>query len=148
VIDVDVKVDMRELEHGLAAMCSTRTLTEVARRLRKPMRADQRDHARKMEGPDGSWPPRKKRLGRGKAAKKRNRRKLLGRLPGAIKVYARGEVVTAESLAKWAEAHRTGARVGRGAKLPIRDFLWISDGLMTTAAAELQEVALRAFGGG
>lgn len=147
MITVGADVDTRELAGGLAAMADRKVVDAVARALKKPMRQDQRDHARAMEGPDGRWPGRKRLGGRGKKALRRNRRKLLGKLPGATIVYARSGTVTAESRAKWAEAHRKGAIVGRGAKLPPRDFLWISDGLMTTAAAELQEAVLRAWGG-
>ncbi len=145
---IGAKVDMREIEKGLEAMADPKVVDRAARALKKPMRDDQRDHARQAEGSDGTWPARKRLVGRGKKVLRRNRRKLLGKLPRATIVYARGGVVTAMSRAKFSLAHQDGARVGRGAKLPKREFLWISDGLLTTAAAELQEAALRGWGGG
>lgn len=147
MIDVGVKVDNRDLDKGLAAMADQGLVDAVARALKKPMRLDQRDHAAKAEGPESKWAPRKRLGTKGKKAQRRNRRKLLGKLPRATIVFSRGGVVTAQSRAKFSAAHQDGATVGRGAKLPARPFLWISDGLETTAAVELQDAVLKAWGG-
>ena len=49
--------------------------------------------------------------------------------------------VVAFSRVKWSSAHNdpNGARVGRGAKLPGRIFLWASDQLLKLAAATFEK---------
>jgi phage gpG-like protein len=148
VIDVDADIDLRELTGGLDAMVHPRVIDAVARELKKPMRLDMRMHGQERQGPDGPWVPRKRLEGRGKKVLRRNRRKLLGKLPTAVIVTARNGIVRAESRAKWAAIHQDGGTAGRGARIPRREFLWISDGLMTLASEELQKAVLRAWGGG
>lgn len=145
MIGTGAKVDTRDVDRGLAAIADTNVLARTARALKKPMRVDQRDHAAQAEGPDGKWAPRKRLGSRGKKTAARNRRKLLGRLPRATAITAEGGTVSAVSRAKWSLVHQEGGRVGRGATLPARPFLWISEGLLTTAAAELQAAALGAW---
>lgn len=123
VIGVGGDIDVRLVDVGLAAMGDPKLAADIARDLKKPLRADQRDHARQQEGPDGKWPKRK--LG--------GRRRVLGKLPAAIKVTARGSMVSAVSRASWSGAHQDGAVVGRGARLPARPFLWLSNELLELA---------------
>lgn len=119
-------------------------VVEVAKYLRQPLRLDQRNHARAQEGPDGPWAPRKLQPGR---KRKRGRaRRLLGRLPTAIRVSVTGATVRAESKARpaMAAAHQDGpTRVGRGAIVPQRQYLWISDELLRAAEQALIEASTR-----
>lgn len=131
-----------KLEAAFAAAIDPRVLRTVARELKKPLREDQRDHAKAQEGPLGKWPKRK--LG--------GRRRVLGRLPGAIRVLVShevgGSVVTATSKVKWSGAHQDGpTRVGHGTVLPRRQFLWISPRLAEIAAASLAAAAAAPLGG-
>ena len=124
------------------------------RKLRTPMRGDQREHAREAEGSGGKWPERAPateerrkqhnlRVRRPKAFRtispvKQLRRStpkaLLGRLPRAIRVTNGPLWVRATSFANFGYAHNRGAMVGHGRKvrLPQREFLWLSDALLDT----------------
>lgn len=143
---VSVTVDIGKVEEGFDAMeRRAGMLGDAFRQLKKPMRADQRSHSKQKEGPDGAWPARK-RLGSGtKKARRRNARKLLGRLPNAIVVKSYRSAVVAQSRASWSSVHQEGGRVGRGAVVPRRQFLWISDELLKTAADVVGEHVVEAF---
>ena len=97
---------------------------------RKPLRADQRAHAKRQEGPSGAWPGRSPltavRRGTGSGKRKRPR-KLLGRLPGALTSKATRTSVTVIARAKWSAIHQDGGTAGYGARIPARPFLWASD---------------------
>jgi hypothetical protein len=129
VIEVGASVDLRDVEKGIDAMANPRAVTKGLRDIKKPLRADQRDHAKKNEGPEGRWAPR--------ATK--SRRRLLGRLPSAIKVTSTSTSVSAVCPVSWSGAHQDGAVVGHGVTLPARRFVWVSDGLHTTAANLLRD---------
>lgn len=106
----------------------------VAKELRHPVRADQANHARAQEGPDGAWP----------ARRTPSRRRMLGRLPGAIRLTVTGATVAATSKVAWSGAHQDGpTRVGRGAIVPQRQYLWISDELLRAAEQALIEASTR-----
>lgn len=106
----------------------------VARSLRGPVKVDQQNHARAKEGPDGPWKPRK--LG--------GRRKVLGRLPGAIRVTVTGATVAAVSKVSWSGAHQDGpTRVGHGAVVPERQFLWLSPDVLALAEYSLIDASTR-----
>lgn len=132
------RIDVREVDLGLAALRDRRLVADIVRDLKKPLRADQRDHAKAQEGPEGKWPAR--RLG--------GRRRILGRLPSAVKVTGRNGVVTVASRASWSLAHQEGGRVGRGAVLPARPFLWISEAMLAAAAQISTAHVLARFQGG
>jgi phage gpG-like protein len=129
VIEVAASVDLRDVERGIDAMANPRAVTKGLRDIKAPLRADQREHAKKNEGPDGGWAPRKAK----------SRRRLLGRLPGAVKVTMTSTSVSAVSSVRWSGAHQDGAVVGRGVRLPARPFLWASEGLQTRAAELLRD---------
>jgi phage gpG-like protein len=146
------KVDDSSFQAGLRDVRRAgRNLPEVFRRLRAPMRRDQVDHARQEEGPEGSWPARRGEravVRRGKRRRSRARSiRLLGRLPDAIDIRAAGVTVFARSRVKWARAHADGDVVGRGARLPARSFLWISDELADEANRQLGDHLGKAWGG-
>lgn len=150
----DVNLDFAELDRAIETLEQRAArLGPAFRELRKPFRGDQHGHARGEEGPGGKWPARSplteaRRLARNrgvrmtkamkvialkKPTKRATPRRILGRLPGAV-MYKVGELfIRATSRAKFGGAHQKGATVGRGSKLPARMFLWISDGLLSTA---------------
>lgn len=142
---VSATVDIGDVEDGLSAMeRRSKQLGPTFQSLKAPMRDDQKEHAKQKVGPDSSWPP---RLPSTIASHKKLPRKLLGRLPTAVSYKATGYSVTAESLVKWSLAHQEGGTVGRGARLPARPFLWISDKLLEVAAEALTKALAAAFGG-
>jgi phage gpG-like protein len=135
VIDVRAKVDLRDVQRGIDALANPRAVAKGLRELKKPLREDQRDHARKSEGPDGRWP----------ARQARSRRRLLGRLPQAVRAFADRNSVSVVSKVRWSAIHQLGGRGGHGARLPARPFLWVSDGLHTKAAEVLRDAVAEAW---
>lgn len=129
-------------------------LAPAFRALKKPMRADMKDHAEKAQSSDGAWPKRasiseqfRQRRNAAVSTARRQARllnaaglkkfkaqrktpvKLLGRLPTAIRLSNTDLSTKATSWAKFGAAHNRGALVGhhRSVKLPRREFLWMSD---------------------
>ena len=147
-----IRVDDSTFQAGLKDVSKAgRNLSSVFRRLKTPMRRDQRDHAVQEDGPEGGWPPRKgEKPAKRRAGKRKNRRAraILGRLPNAIEIRSIGQTVFARSKVKWARAHADGETVGRGAKLPARSFLWVSDELGALANQMIAEHLGKAWGGG
>lgn len=151
MIDVDAHVELRDVENGLRRMqLAGKDLRPLFRRVRKVLRADQTQHAREERGPDGKWPAldqdtlrKKNRQGKGRRHRgklKRKRRalpRMLGRLPRAYTIEYSRDWIRATSRAKWSGAHQHPGktkRVGRGAELPDRSFLWASTNLLATVA--------------
>jgi hypothetical protein len=124
VIELAAQVDLRDVEKGIDAMANPRAVAKGLRDIKKPLRDDQRDHAKKNEGPDGRWAPRTTK----------SRKRLLGRLPSAVKVIMTSTSVSVRSSVRWSGAHQDGDVVGHGVRLPPRTFLWVSDGMKTKAA--------------
>ena len=145
---VSATVDIGEVEKGLAAMeRRARALSPAFASLKKPMRADQRDHARRQRSPFGTWA---RRAPSTIAAYRKRRKRVprpLGRLPTAIKLMSNAWSVIAESRARWSEAHQSGAVVGHGVRLKARPFLWLSRSFLDAAERALAEPVLKAFGG-
>jgi len=158
-VEGEAYFDLTEVDRALADVeLRGKRMAPAFREARKPLRQDQRAHARAEQGPDGAWParaavtearrrsrnrrvrktraiatysPRQKGVARKRSAPKR----LLGRLPGAILVVAADLFVRATSRAgAMGAAHQYGARVGHGrrVKLRARRFLWLSDELIGT----------------
>jgi phage gpG-like protein len=132
-MDVSLSVDLRDVEKGIDAMVNPRAIARGLRELKKPLRVDQREHAKKSEGPEGRWPKR--------ATKSRKR--LLGRLPGTVKVTSSGNSVSAVSGVKWSAVHQEGGTAGHGVKIPARPFLWISATLYSKAVELLGEAVAK-----
>ncbi len=122
--------------------------------LRGPARFDQRHHWRKEESPEGHWPGlaastrerRTRRRGRDKSGRKRNwARKLMGRFPNALQSIASSRSLIIRSRVKrFSMVHQKGGRVGHGARLPARQYLWISDWLRNRAATLFAQALQRA----
>lgn len=140
--------------HGLeAAMRRLSTMEKRAafREVGIHARQDQSLHDAKHEGPDGPWPAlhpstvaryaKKAKTKRGKARP----RKLLGRLPRALRTIITGSSIRVVSRVKWAFVHQAGGRAGRGARIPRRQFLWISDRLMQRSSRVFQQHLLKAW---
>jgi hypothetical protein len=66
---------------------------------------------------------------------------LLGTLPRSTVYSVRGgdELVAGVRRPDWAGAHNTGAVVGRGARLPRREFLWWSDRFLEVMTAAVEQ---------
>lgn len=132
-------VDITAVDRGIDALtAAARDLSPAYKALRKPLRADQAEHAKRREGPAGKWAPKsamtieRERRARARAGKKRGRR-VLGKLPSAIAVRADKNKVVAFSRVRWSSVHNDGGPAGRGARIAARTFLWASDKLKATA---------------
>lgn len=135
-----VRVDLSEVDRGVAAFnAAARNMGPAYKELRKPLRADQRQHARDKAGPDGAWPAKspltvaRERRRKRRASRRGRVRKLLGRLPTVIKMIADRKRVAAMSGVRWSDAHQHRTRVGKGATLQPRVFLWASPALLKIA---------------
>ncbi len=144
LITATVNLDGVERAFGRARTADLRPAFAMAR---KPLRDDQREHAKKQEGPDGSWAPRKSAT-RQRAQSRRNRRprKLLGRLPGAIAVKAERDRVIGRSLVKWSGVHQDGGVAGRGARISARPFMWPSGAVVERVAGILADYVAKVIG--
>lgn len=122
--------------------------------LRGPTRFDQRHHWRKEESPDGHWKGlaastrerRTRRRGRDKSGRNRNwARKLMGRFPNALQaLVSERSLIMRSRVKRFSMVHQKGGRIGHGARLPARQFLWISDWLVRRAAQLFQQALARA----
>lgn len=114
--------------------------------VKKPLRADLKDHKKRRESPEGSWAPiasstKARRL----AGRNKRSRRLLGRLPSAIKLsYDRRRLIAGSIVKRWPQVHQWGGRAGHGARIPQRQFLWVSDKLTEAAAAIIAKVLAKA----
>jgi phage gpG-like protein len=146
-----VRLDSKSAIAALSAM--PRGLLDAMKDLRKPFRADQVEHARHQEGPDGAWPKRathaeRAQRHRGRRRKRASRRRLLGRLPGAITLrYDRDSIVITSKVA-WSAIHQDGGRAGHGAKIPARPFLWVSPRMEKIAIGTIEQALIDRFGRG
>lgn len=142
----DVERGIREMERR------AKMFAPAFQRLKKPLRDDQRNHAIAQDGPEGKWPPRKSKYGsrtqkrdsggrflKGKRGKRKPAGKLLGALPGATRYRVETDSVRAFSPVPWAGIHQEGGTAGRGAKIPARPFLWLSDALLRVADEVIAE---------
>jgi phage gpG-like protein len=136
VVVIETRVELEAVYTAFRGLLATAKDHRAAfRDAVKPLRADQRAHAKAKMGPDASWPSRSP-LSRAKSGAKARtrRRRLLGRLPTALMSKVSPTSLQLISRAKWSAVHMTGGRVGHGAKLPARPFLWASDAVLETIA--------------
>lgn len=152
MIDVDAFVNLRDVENGLRRMqLAGYDLRPVFQRARKAVRADQKQHAQKQQGPAGQWASlaastiahRKQRTGKQGRKRRRpiksKRLRKLGRLPGAFGIKITPRSIAAISKVKWSGAHQPrslsgSTRVGHGSQIEARPFLWASTGLLQTVS--------------
>lgn len=132
----DINVDVR-IGGVLMAFSELRKtdLRQTFAKLRKPLHWDQRDHRDKQSGPLGRWQPlAKTTLDRYAREGKRRNRRILARLPNARATKFDSRQLVLYSRVRWSNAHQDGPTiVGRGARLPQRQFFWISRGMRITA---------------
>ena len=126
---LEARIDTGDMVSGLRALARAgRDVAPILREARKPLRSDQREHQRRKRGPDGPWPGPSagtvRKRGRTKSGRRRRRRPL-GRLPTSLSIVIVGRAtLVARSKVPWAYVHQEGGRVGRGARLPARPFLY------------------------
>ena len=142
---VSETVDIGDVEEGLAAMeRRAHALGPAFAEVKALMKIDQRDHAKTRSGPEGPW---QARAASTKEHHKRLSRNVLGKLPTAIAYRSSSLGAFAESRVKWSLAQQEGARVGRGARLPARPFLYMSDPFLDLAEIVIEGSMLNAYGG-
>lgn len=153
MIDVDKAFEEVEVR--------ARALSPAFREIRPRLMADQREHYRDEQGPDGKWAPRaaateakRRQVNRRKRASIKRRKALgltsrrrtvpkhlLGRLPKALLTTTDDLSVKISSRVKGraASANQYGGLVGRRhrAKLKARPFLWPSAKVLNEARAIL-----------
>jgi hypothetical protein len=172
VITTAANFQLDEVDRAMADLeARSKRLAPAFRQLRRPLRRDQKAHARAESGPDGQWPKRSpltearreahnrrarafraiaKYSPRQKGDKARKRSlpaRILGRLPNAIQVVVGELYVRASSRATFGGAQQHGDRVGHGHRvlLPSRPFLWLSDALLNTAADVLGSYVVKGW---
>jgi hypothetical protein len=122
--------------------------------LRGPAVFDQRHHWRKDEAPDGRWPGlaastlerRTRKRGRAKNGRQQSwPRKLLGRFPTAMQSIATTRSLIVRSRVKrFSMVHQEGGRAGHGARIPRRQYMWISDWLRAQAVERFKKALVLA----
>lgn len=146
---VSATIDIGDVEKGLSAMSKrAKSLGSAFDEIKVAMKADQKDHREQQSGPEGSWQGRA--MSTIAAAKRHHRRlprKILGKLPTAVSYKALPYGAFGESRVKWSLSQQDGGRVGHGAKLPERAFLWLSDKLLDFAANVVTKSLESAWGG-
>lgn len=161
MIDVDSFVDLRDVENGLRRMqLAGADLKPVFKASRKAMRADMRDHAKKKQSSSGTWPAmarstlehRKQRKGKqGRPRKRPLRRPLrpLGKLPAANRLEYTARSIKMISRVPWSGVHNNplGGRVGHGSRIPGREYLWASSGLLAIVARNAVDYMATAWDG-
>lgn len=141
-------VDVRAVVHlgsvrNLFARLSRVNIRKTFNDLKGPATFDQRHHWNKVEAPWGRWPGlapstlERRTRKRGRDKKGRNRSwptRLLGKFPTALKKTASTRSLVVESRVKrFSMIHQTGGRAGHGARIPSRQYLWISAWLLQQA---------------
>ena len=142
-------------------------LRPVWRKVRTPLRKDQREHMKDQEDSKGAkWRPlasstRDRRLSkggragkftkRGKLKKKAQRslaRVLSKKLVSGAKIKVTNRSIAIRSKVPWAGIHQEGGRAGRGSMIPARQFMYISDRLATETATAIAKHIAKAFNKG
>jgi len=139
--------------------------------LRGPARFDQRKHDQEETGPSRHWPAlapstiarnryarttvtrtgknKGKRRTAQKAWRRSYARKLLGRLPNALRVNVsvRSLVIRSRGRPKVGYIHQAGGIAGHGARIPRRQYLWISPWLGEQARKAFERALTKAAAG-
>ncbi len=145
-VNADAHVNLKDVQNGLRRMqLAGHNLRPVFKRVRKNLRADQKQHATEQRGSDGPWPSlkittikrraqKKRRHGRARQQAISMKRKLLGKLPRAISITYDANKIRVASRVKWSGVHQKGGRAGHHADMPKREYLWVSTGLLALVA--------------
>jgi phage gpG-like protein len=155
-VQVAAKVNIAGVVAAFGRM-STSDYTKVFREARKPARHDQADHAKREQAPTGRWPGlapstlerRTRARGRSKSGRNRNwPTKLLGRFPGSLRMMASSKHLIVRSRVKrFSWIHQAGGVAGHGARIPARQYLWISTRLKKDVTALFRSFLLARFRG-
>lgn len=168
MITTGANFELEELDRAIADVeTRAKRLAPAFRELRRPLRQDQRAHARSAQSPEGSWPPRSPMTEARRTARNRRIRatktgstsvpskfkrrsapkRLLGRLPGALIVVAGELFLRATSRVPWAGVHQYGGHAGHNnrVEIPRRPFLWLSDKLLETAQQVLGDYVVKGW---
>jgi phage gpG-like protein len=172
-VQVAARVDIRKVERALrAARRAGVDLRPVWKKLRKPLRDDQKEHGKEQQGPDAKWAPlapatlaqratkrarlaeMKRGVARRRIVSRRRRRKayrqrrILGRLPYLLELTSSKLALRATSKARWSLVHQEGGVAGKKARIKARPFLWISKKLLRLTAATVREHVAEAWSKG
>jgi phage gpG-like protein len=165
-----MEVDISDVTRGLNLMhLKAADLRPVFKDLRAVLKEEIAEHFEKNEGPEGPWEPRsrayvekmtaKPRARSGWSKKKgrmvfgttRRRRKgskwesrQLGRFRsvGAYQFHVEPQQLTMNAKGPWAGIHQFGGTAGKGANIPARPFLWVSDRFVDTFRRSLERHVL------
>jgi phage gpG-like protein len=145
--------DYADVERGLAAMIHAGKDRAALSALAKPMKKDQRAHGRESLGPEGKWkahaPSTRLRDRTGGKRLRARKGRLLGSLPlRSVTVKVTGDELIAFSKVPWAGIHQHGGTAGRGAKIPAREFLWLSETFFSEATEILHDRIMDGWGKG
>lgn len=161
-----VTADLKDLRKAHKRMArAAGNLRKVWRKLRTPLRKDQREHMRAQEdSKGGKWKPlstatRERRISKGGRAGKLTKRgrlkkkvvrdlsKILGQklVTGARIKIDRREISITSKAGVVAGAHQKGLTVGKGSRLPKREFFYISTELAKKATIMLAKHMADAF---
>lgn len=165
MIDPQFNVDLGAVDRFVeTASQRAARLAPAFKELRRPVRGDQRQHAKDQSGPDSKWAARSPITeARRQAANKRTRRarigpiapgktrrrstpaRILGRVPAALVVTLGDLFIRVAPRIAWAAAQAVGDRVGHHHKVELkpRPFLWISQQLIATAERVLGEYIVK-----
>lgn len=141
--EITVDIDLSKVFAGYKqAERRSFDLTPVFRRLIPIAKRDIRKSAVLREGPDSKWP----KLAKGTLKSRRKARKrgkrpakgVLGKLSRAVRVTAGRDFLRETSLIPWSGVHQDGAKVGRGATVPQRTFLYFSNQFLDLTTEAIQ----------
>lgn len=131
---IDARVNLGLVDKALLALRKP-DLRPAWKEARQPLRRDIADHRKQQKGPDGVWSPRAASTKERAQYGRKRPRKILGRLPTALQTVSDRQRVAMRSRVAWSGVHQDGGRVGRGAKIPARPFLWASALALDAVAA-------------
>lgn len=153
LLAVHATVDLRSFRRWFTGIARLDT-RKVFNDLRGPTRFDQRHHWNKEESPDQHWPGlapstlerRTRTRGRDKRGRYRNwPTKLMGRFPTALQLKPSAkQLLVLSRVRKFSWVHQHGGTVGHGARLPRRQFLWVSDWLLQHAKKKFEAALMAA----
>lgn len=126
LVDIEAHVDITAIIRQMNRVGRFRT-APLMKALRKPTAEDQKRHRDQMRGPQGPWAPlAPSTLARYARMGIRRNRRLLAKLPLVRRTTVKAAELIIKSPVKWSMAHFAGAIVGHGARLPQRQYWWIS----------------------
>lgn len=143
MVDVRAVVYLGSVRN-LFARLSRIDIKKTFNNLKGPAVFDQRHHWNKVEAPWGKWPglapstlerrTRPRGINRRTGKRQSWPKRLLGRFPTAVKSIASGKSLVVESRVKrFSMIHQKGGIAGHGARIPSRQYLWISEWLLQQA---------------